>query len=189
MDSYFVQCHQLSRPDLYPRSRPLAVQQHQDIIALNEPARRLGVRKHDLPSDARGKLAKDGGTLVHVPTDEVGRVTYRLYDDCSRRLLGLWREMAREAGSWEAGAEAVLEAHPSSKDEAWIDTGMHQEAAALDFARRLRDATMARLGFAVSVGLSRSSKAVAKLASQEAKKAAQGGTDARAADMLSLIHI
>ena len=165
VDAYFVQCHQVAEPHLYPRGMPLAVQQHQDVIALNAEAKACGVRKHMLPAEARSKLDAAGGRLVHVPTDCVGRVTYRLYEDCSRRLFALWRRVSAE----EASPDAVLEAHASSKEEAWIDIGHRDEARAIAFARTLRWRTLAAEGFAMSIGLARASKACAKLASRAAK--------------------
>ena len=41
VDSYFVQCHQVEEPLRYGRHLPLAVRQHQDIIALNQYAREM----------------------------------------------------------------------------------------------------------------------------------------------------
>lgn len=148
-DAFFVQCHQVARPDLFPRHMPLAVQQHNDVIAVSALARHCGVTKHMVPAEARAKLQAAHGQLVHVPTDPAtGRVTYRLYEDYSRQLLALWQQRASECD-----ANAVIELHPSSKEEAWIDTALRDPEAACDFARRLREATRAQLGFDVSIGI------------------------------------
>lgn len=117
VDAMFVQCHQLLSPQAHPRSMPLAVVQHGDLISLNHLAKACGVTKHMSPQRARQLLwarhpGLEGGGVVHVPTDQVGRVCYRLYQEHSMRLLRLWGHLAREAD-----ANALLEAHPSSYDE------------------------------------------------------------------------
>ena len=124
--------------------------------------------KHMLPREAEEKLQRVGGRVVHVPTDAVGRVTYRLYEDHSRALFALWKELAH-AGH----PDAILETHTSSKEEAWIGTPLEEADAAVRMAAHLRDETFARLGFVVSVGVARC-KAYAKLASLAAKPPACG---------------
>ena len=168
VDSFFVQCHQVSNPARYPRNIPLAVQQHQDIIALSPLAKRAGVQKHMSPADARRFLTPCGGELVHVPCDGVGRVTYRFYEDHSRALVALWRSLALASHP-----DAVVELHPSSKDEVWIDTALREDFDALAFAQSLQEATRTSLGFEVSVGLAWC-KPYAKLASLAAKSATSG---------------
>ncbi|KAL3920919.1 MAG: hypothetical protein SGPRY_005081, partial [Prymnesium sp.] len=147
---------------------PLAVVQHGDLISLNHLAKACGVTKHMSPQRARQLLCArhpglEGGGVVHVPTDQVGRVCYRLYQEHSMRLLRLWGHLAREAD-----ANALLEAHPSSYDEAWIDVGHSDEKRAEELARRLAVESDRLLGFEVSVGVGRS-KTVAKWASIAAK--------------------
>ena len=44
VDCFFVQCEQHRDPSL--KGKPVAVQQHQDIIALSYEARALGIKKH-----------------------------------------------------------------------------------------------------------------------------------------------
>ena len=141
---------------------------NQDVIAVSYLAKRCGVHKRMLPAEARSRLSVCGGKLVHVPTDSIGRVTYRLYEDWSRQLFALWRELAVAAHP-----SAVVEIHASSKEEAWIDLGLSDGAAALAAARRLRAETRARLGFDVSVGLAWC-KSYAKLASLAAKPPGTG---------------
>ena len=147
VDSFFAQCHQVEEPLKWPRDRPLVVQQHQDVIALTPPAKACGARKKMRPDEARRVLVAagwDGGCVVHVPVDGVGRVTYRLYTEWSRRLLRLWESLSRAQA-----ATAVLEKHPSSLDEAWIDCGANDPLAALALARKLRAESLAQLGFEV----------------------------------------
>lgn len=77
IDSFFVQVEQLRNPHLL--NKPVAIQQHQDIIAINASAKTLGVRKHDLPSEARAKLSAAGGIVWHVHCEQGGRVSYQPY--------------------------------------------------------------------------------------------------------------
>eukprot|EP00882_Tetradesmus_deserticola_P011155 GHRQ01011801.1.p2 GENE.GHRQ01011801.1~~GHRQ01011801.1.p2 ORF type:complete len:128 (+),score=39.89 GHRQ01011801.1:656-1039(+) len=77
VDSFFCQVEELRCPSL--SGRPVAVQQHQDIIAVNYPARQAGVKKHMPPAQARSLLTAAGGLVVHVFTEPDGRVSYRPY--------------------------------------------------------------------------------------------------------------
>jgi hypothetical protein len=61
LDCFFVQVEQLRRPAL--RHLAMAVQQHQDIIAVNYPARDAGVTKHMDPAAARVLLKRVGGQV------------------------------------------------------------------------------------------------------------------------------
>jgi len=65
---------------------PLVVQQHADIICVSYEARRMGVKKHMLPSDVRKQWA-GAVRLVHCETLQTGKVTYRRYRAASRRLF------------------------------------------------------------------------------------------------------
>ena len=80
----------------------------------------------------------------------------------------LWQSIATDGH-----ADAVMELHPSSKEEVWIDTGFHDEVRAIDLAARLRTVTWQRLGFVISVGVGWC-KTYAKLASLAAKPPASG---------------
>ena len=94
VNAFFAQCHQVAEPHRYPRDQPLVVQQHQDLVALTQQAKALGVTKHMKPADARRVLERaaprPGGwrvpTFVHVPTDgpPTNRVHYRL---CAARRV------------------------------------------------------------------------------------------------------
>lgn len=52
IDSFFVQVEQLRHPQQLA-NKPVAIQQHQEIIAANAAAKDAGVRKHDPPSLVR----------------------------------------------------------------------------------------------------------------------------------------
>jgi len=61
---------QLRDPEL--AGLPLAIQQHQDIIAANAAAKKAGVRKHCAPDHARQLLAPHkvrGGSAVSAQRD------------------------------------------------------------------------------------------------------------------------
>jgi nucleotidyltransferase/DNA polymerase involved in DNA repair len=84
-DAFFAQCEALRQPDLM--GRPLAVQQHQDIISVNYAARALGVAKHMLPAQARALLSPAGGVVVHVHLEDDLRTSYRPYREMSAALM------------------------------------------------------------------------------------------------------
>ena len=65
LDCFFVQVEQARRPAL--KDMAVAVQQHQDIIALNYPARDAGVIKHMDPAAARVLLKRVGGQVKRNP--------------------------------------------------------------------------------------------------------------------------
>ena len=70
---------QLSLLNPAPQGKAVAVQQHQDIIAVNALAKAAGVVKHAPPAEARRLLAPLGGRVVHVFTADGGRVSYQPY--------------------------------------------------------------------------------------------------------------
>jgi DNA polymerase eta len=63
LDCFFVQVERSLNPSLC--GKPVAVQQHQDLICISYEARALGVQKHMSPAEAKRKAP--GITLVHVP--------------------------------------------------------------------------------------------------------------------------
>eukprot|EP00879_Flechtneria_rotunda_P028199 GHRR01030287.1.p1 GENE.GHRR01030287.1~~GHRR01030287.1.p1 ORF type:complete len:133 (+),score=35.19 GHRR01030287.1:548-946(+) len=77
VDSLFCQVEVLRNPWL--RDIPLAIQQHEDVIAINYPAKQAGVKKHMKPKEAQAILSPAGGRLHHVYTEADGRVSYRPY--------------------------------------------------------------------------------------------------------------
>lgn len=117
VDSFFAQVEQLRNPAL--QGLPIAVQQHQDIIAANHVAKAAGVRKNmepqqvggillpaacispsllltplqvrGPPPQARRALAAVGGRVVHVHTEAGGRVSYQVGASTGTPLLPfLW---------------------------------------------------------------------------------------------------
>jgi hypothetical protein len=83
LDSFFVQVHEQLDPTL--RGRALALRQHDDVIACNARAKRLGVARHMAPREAAARLAKGDGKLVQVPEEgDPPRVSYRIYREVWR---------------------------------------------------------------------------------------------------------
>ncbi|KAG2487735.1 hypothetical protein HYH03_013733 [Edaphochlamys debaryana] len=112
VDAFFCQVEALRHPDPAVRARsvPLAVQQHQDVIAVDYAARAAGVRKHMAPAEARRLLAAAGGRLVHVYCEDGTRPSYRPYREVSAALMRLLRGLLPPG--------AVLE--KASIDEAYM---------------------------------------------------------------------
>ncbi|GLC39768.1 hypothetical protein PLESTF_000884600 [Pleodorina starrii] len=114
VDAFFCQVEVLRRaegPSL--RGVPLAVQQHQDIIAVDYSARQAGVQKHMAPAEARRLLSTVGGRVVHVYCEDGTRPSYRPYRETSAAFLRLLRGLLPPGGVMEA----------ASIDEAYIQLG------------------------------------------------------------------
>mmetsp|Transcript_5717 Transcript_5717/g.24237 ORF Transcript_5717/g.24237 Transcript_5717/m.24237 type:complete len:697 (-) Transcript_5717:63-2153(-) len=85
-DAFFCQVERQLHPELYGSVTALAVFQHGDVIAADAGAKKLGVKKHDSPADARRALVPRGGALAHVHVTEGHRVSYRPYDKASKAM-------------------------------------------------------------------------------------------------------
>ncbi|KAF6250789.1 hypothetical protein COO60DRAFT_739178 [Scenedesmus sp. NREL 46B-D3] len=121
VDSFFCQVEELRCPSL--SGRPVAVQQHQDIIAVNYPARQAGVKKHMPPAQARTLLSAAGGVVVHVFTEPDGRVSYRPYREASAALLRLL-----SCGLPSPASACVAVVEKASIDEAYLLVALHANA-------------------------------------------------------------
>ncbi|KAJ2785289.1 N-acetyltransferase eso1 [Coemansia javaensis] len=103
LDCFYCQVEQLRlgvSPDV-----PLAVQQWQGLVAVNYPARRRGVRRHDSVKEAREKCPEL--MLVHVPTlagsgpaayhpnpsPATHKASLDEYRRASRRIMDLFRRL------------------------------------------------------------------------------------------------
>lgn len=64
----------------------MAIQQHQDIIALNASAKAAGLTKHMAPAQARRLLSQVGGCVQHVYLAPGGRVSYKPYRQALQSL-------------------------------------------------------------------------------------------------------
>ncbi|PSC72656.1 protease 2 isoform A [Micractinium conductrix] len=176
---------QLRDPSL--KGKAVAVQQHQDIIAVNALAKAAGVVKHAPPAEARRLLAPLGGRVVHVFTADGGRVSYQPYREASARLLRLlralpWAAVVEKASIDEAfvllqgqtGTEAAAAASAAAElgegdgDDADGEEPGWAAQAALHRAQEVKAAVLRELGLIVSVGAA-PNRLMAKLASAAAK--------------------
>ncbi|KAL3138106.1 hypothetical protein ABBQ38_005336 [Trebouxia sp. C0009 RCD-2024] len=164
VDVFFCQVEQNMHPNL--KGRPFAIQQHQDIIAVNYMARAAGVKKHMAPKEARSLLSKVGGIVHHVHMEAGGRVSYKPYRDVSKVFIHRLRQFA---------GVGVIE--KASIDEAYIlyvadpqhqQHGLTNIQQATNLAQNIRHAVLQELHLVVSVGIG-ANKMVAKLASQGSK--------------------
>ncbi|KAJ2761360.1 N-acetyltransferase eso1, partial [Coemansia nantahalensis] len=109
---------------------PLAVQQWQDLIAVNYPARRRGVRRMDTVREARAKCPEL--VLVHVPTfsgsspaayhqnpsASTHKASLDEYRRVSRTVMGLFKQMCPTMGK-------------ASIDEAYLDVSEQMRSKVL----------------------------------------------------------
>ncbi len=110
MNCFFVQCHRHKNPDLI--NKPIAVQQHDDIICVSYEARDK-ISKHDKPNEALQKYPEL--TLVHVEKFEnTTKVTYRMYREQSSLIMN-------EIQTFVSRHNAKATIEKSSIDEVYID--------------------------------------------------------------------
>ncbi|WP_166793333.1 Y-family DNA polymerase [Cryobacterium lactosi] len=142
-DAFFASVALRSRPEL--TARPVAVVAHVYIASANYPARARGVRSGMLATDALRQCPEL--TLIDVPRAEVEEVGDALFD------------------IFHGCATAV---EPGSIEEAFLDVGATDWAAAIHAGHALRRRVASELGIPISVGVG-STKLMAKLASRRAK--------------------
>ncbi|KAK9798496.1 hypothetical protein WJX73_001735 [Symbiochloris irregularis] len=162
IDAFFCQVEQRKNPQL--GTKPFAVQQHQDIIAVNYAARQAGVKKHMSPAQAREVLKRVGGCLVHVHTVEGGRISYEPYRQAGREVLQLLQRNA-----WASVVEkgSIDEAYLLFTGGPALRVDLSPEAAR-QMAQSLRSQLWEQLQLKASVGIARN-KTMSKLASAAAK--------------------
>jgi DNA polymerase-4 len=167
LDAFFYQVELLRDPTI--GGKPVAIQQHSEIICANYEAKAAGVRKRMSSADCRALLGPLGGINVHVHTEPGGRVSYLPYQKASADFFRLLRALP-----W---AGAVVE--KGSIDEAYIGISVGAQeaaptaAAGRALAQQLRDRVQQELGLAASVGVA-PNRLLAKLASRLAKPPASG---------------
>jgi DNA polymerase eta len=117
LDCFFVQVEQHRNIQLY-QSSYIAVQQHDDIIAVSYPARQLfAVKKHDTPQEALHKCPDI--ILVHVPMfPGTSKVTYQHYRSHSTTIFQCIQQYLQELFP-SFYSSIVFE--KASIDEAFID--------------------------------------------------------------------
>jgi nucleotidyltransferase/DNA polymerase involved in DNA repair len=165
MDCFFAQVHELAEPGRL-KARPIAVQQHQDIITVNYAARAAGVTKHMRPAVAREILGGVGGVVVHAFSVD-GRVSYQRYREASGAVADCIADAIDRAGAGAGDREvAVLE--KASIDEFYVEGGAAGLAGAVALAATLRAAVKQQLGLNCSAGVA-SNKLLAKLVTARAK--------------------
>ena len=149
-DSFFVSCEQLMNPALL--KKPVCVMSNNDgcVIARSKEAKAIGIRMA-MPVFMAKKEFPQGIYLS-------GNMA--LYGDISNRVMAKLKEYS-----------PLIEVY--SIDEAFVDfTGLNKlyGKSYLEIAKDIRDGVKENVGVPVSVGVS-STKVLAKLASERAKKA------------------
>ena len=152
---WLPQVHELLDRSL--KGRAVAVQQHDDVIAMNYAAKALGVVRHMAPRKARALLEAAGGRLVHVPDEgKPPRTSYRVYREASEVVEDCVREMVGERAEFEKG---------HGHDEWFVDSSDECEGSlelGAELAALIRQRVKERCGLVISVGVGRN-KFIAKL--------------------------
>ncbi|KAK9863912.1 hypothetical protein WJX84_000340 [Apatococcus fuscideae] len=162
IDAFFAQVEANRNPHL--KGKPLAIQQHQDIIAVTHDARAAGVKKHMAPKEARAIVQRIGGNVAHVHLEPGARVSYGPYRDVSRTFMALLRRFPSVAVVEKASIdEAYLLCMPDPGSCAPLS--MEQ---AVRLANSIKQTADKELQLTVSIGCARN-KLLAKLSSQAAK--------------------
>lgn len=158
VDTFFVQVHRSLDPSL--KGVPIAIQQHQDAIAISYEARALGLKKHVLPSEVRKNFS--AVRLVHVPLVN-GKATYKEYRRASTSIYSVLSSF-----------NLPIERH--GMDECFLDctaragTGDAGLQAGGALARDIQREVLEKTGYAISCGVAEN-KLLAKLACKMAKPA------------------
>ena len=142
-DSFFASVALRSRPEL--AALPVAVVAHVYIASPNYPARARGIRSGMLAQDALRQCPEL--TLIDVPRAEV--------EEAGDALFDIFHDSARAV-------------EPGSMEEAFLDVGASDDAAAVEAGQTLRRRVARELGIPISVGVG-NTKLMAKLASRRAK--------------------
>ena len=152
-DSFFVSCEQSVNPEL--KGKPVCVMsgRGQCVISRSKEAKKLGIRMGMPYFQIEGKMKK----AVYI------NANHDLYTEISKKVMSILKEFS-----------PLVEVY--SIDEAFVDlTGLERlyKKNYLDIAKMLREEVRVKADIPVSIGLS-SSKSLAKLASDKAKKLDEG---------------
>ncbi len=148
-DSFFVCCEQKVNPEL--KGKPVCVISNKDgcVISRSKEAKKMGVRMGEPLFMAK----KEHQKAIYIVAN------HELYADISHQVMSKLKEFS-----------PTVEVY--SIDEAFVDlTGLRRlyKMEYIDLASHIRDTIKMELDIGVSIGLS-SSKSLAKLASDKAKK-------------------
>lgn len=78
------------------RGQPIAVHQHEDVIAISYEARALGVKKHMTPSEA--KAVHPGIILVPMQVGHGSKVSYKIYREESQKIIDCAKSFFHDSG-------------------------------------------------------------------------------------------
>lgn len=148
-NNFFVSCERLFRPDL--AKRPVVVLSSNDgvVISRSNEVKAMGVQMGEPYFKVASLLARRGVTVFSS--------NFGLYEDVSRRVMGVLRRLSPLSETYSID-EAFLEV-PSGEGESW--------------GRMVRETVLRETGIPLSVGIA-PAKVLAKLASEQAKKTADG---------------
>lgn len=152
-DSFFVSCEQVANPEL--KGKPVCVMsgRGQCVISRSKEAKKLGIRMGMPYFQIEGIMKK--ATFINANHD--------LYCQISNKVMSVLKSFS-----------PVVEIY--SIDEAFVDlTGLERlyKKNYLEIAQMIREEVLNQVGVPVSIGVS-SSKSLAKLASDKAKKLDEG---------------
>lgn len=152
-DSFFVSCEQKVNPEL--KGKPVCVLSNKDgcVVSRSKEAKKMGVRMGQPYFLAKDEFPKAVYVSAH----------HDLYCEISNQVMNLLRELSPKVQVY-------------SVDEAFIDlTGLKRlyKKNYLELARYIREQVKEKVDIPVSIGVS-STKTLAKLASDKAKKTDDG---------------
>lgn len=152
-DSFFVSCEQKVNPEL--KGKPVCVMsaRGQCVISRSKEAKALGIRMGMPYFQVEGKMKE--ATFINASHD--------LYGDVSREVMSILKEFSPNVEVY-------------SIDEAFVDlTGLERlyKKNYLEIAEMIRKEIKEQVDIPVSIGVS-STKSLAKLASDKAKKLEEG---------------
>lgn len=152
-DSFFVSCEQTVNPEL--KGKPVCVMsgRGQCVISRSKEAKKLGVRMGMPYFQIEGQMKK----AIYI------NANHDLYYEISKKVMAVLKEFSPKVEIY-------------SIDEAFVDlTGLERlyKKNYLEIAQMIREEIKEKVDIPVSIGLS-SSKSLAKLASDKAKKLEEG---------------
>ena len=152
-DSFFVSCEQAVNPDLKGKAVCVMSGRGQCVISRSKEAKKLGIRMGMPYFQIEGQMKK----AVYI------NANHDLYLEISNKVMSVLKEFSPKVEVY-------------SIDEAFVDlTGLERlyKKNYLEIAQMIRKEIKERVDIPVSIGLS-SSKSLAKLASDKAKKLDEG---------------